>query len=270
MMGEGRAQGVAVVTGGAGGMGSASARKLVKEGWDELLLCDIHAGRLEEVAADLRDQGAKVDVLAGDVADPGWTSALLAALSTRKISALIHTAGLAPMMADPARILAVNLDATVRLVDVVRDRMAPGSAAVLYASNSTYFPMPPEAAAAFSKPLPPGGSAELVHLAPTSQLAYPLSKMGVRALVKREAKRYGERGARLISISPGAIDTAMTKDEIPNSKEAQQMIGLSAAGRIGRPEELAAVSVFLCSPDASFCTATDWLVDGGHTAALGF
>ena len=270
MMGEGRAAGVAVVTGGAGGMGSACARKLLKEGWDELLLCDIHEGRLEEVARELCGKGAKIDVLAGDVADPAWTGALLAKLGTRKIGALIHTAGLAPMQADPARILAVNLDATVRLVDAVREHMARGSAMVLYASNSTYFPMPPDAAEAFSAPLPPGGTAELLHLAPVSQLAYPLSKMGVRALVKREAKSFGERGVRLISVSPGAIDTAMTKDEVPASPEAQRMIRDSAVGRIGQPEELAAVSVFLCSPDASFCVATDWLVDGGQTAAMGF
>lgn len=269
-MGEGRAEGVAVVTGGAGGMGSACARKLVREGWDELLLCDIHEGRLESVGQELRAQGAKVDVLAGDVADPAWCDALLGKLGARKIGALIHTAGLSPMMADPARILAVNLDATVRLVDAVRGHMAPGSAMVLYASNSAYFPMPPEAAAAFTAPLPPGGTAELLHLAPVSQLAYPLSKLGVRALVKREARSFGERGVRLISVSPGAIDTAMTKDEVPNSKEAQKMIAESAVGRIGRPEELAAVSVFLCSADASLCAATDWLVDGGQTAALGF
>jgi NAD(P)-dependent dehydrogenase (short-subunit alcohol dehydrogenase family) len=270
MLGEGRAEGVAMVTGGAGGMGSACARKLVREGWDDLLLCDIHEGRLQAVAEELRAKGTKVEVLAGDVADPGWPAALLASLGGRMISALIHTAGLAPMMADPARILAVNLDATVRLVDAVRARMAPGSAAVLYASNSTYFPMPPEAAAAFSAPLPPGGTAELLYLAPSSQIAYPLSKLGVRALVKREAKRFGERSVRLISISPGAVDTPMTRDEIPNSKEAKAMIRDSASGRIGRPEEIAAVSVFLCSPEASFCVAADWLVDGGHTAAVGF
>ena len=62
----------------------------------------------------------------------------------------------------------------------------------------------------------------------------------------------------------------MTKDEIPNSEPAQKMIRDSASGRIGRPEEVAAVSVFLCSPEASFAVATDWLVDGGHTAAMGF
>lgn len=270
MLGKDRAKGVAVVTGGAGGMGSACAAKLAAEGWDALLLCDIHLDRLEAVAARLRAGGALVEVLAGDIADPAFPATIVAALAGRLISALIHTAGISPTMGDAARILEVNLDSTVRLVDGLRDVMAPGSAAVLYSSNSANFPTPPEAAAAFARPLPPGGAAALLHLASTPNLAYPLSKLGVRALVKREAKSFGARGARLISISPGAIDTAMTRDEVPNSEAAQRMIRESAMGRMGRPEELAAVSVFLCSPDASFVTATDWLVDGGHAAALGF
>jgi NAD(P)-dependent dehydrogenase (short-subunit alcohol dehydrogenase family) len=270
MLGDRRAAGVAIITGGAGGIGSACARKLVREGWDDLLLCDVHAGRLAEVAGELRGLGAKVDVLAGDLAEPAWCDELLAALRGRPVSALIHTAGLSPTMADPARILAVNLEATVRLVDAVCEHMAEGSAAVLYASNSAYFPMPPDAAAAFKASLPPGGAADLLHLAPTSEIAYPLSKLAVRELVRREAKRFGARGARLISVSPGAIDTAMTKAEVPNSEPAQRMIRDSAVGRIGRPEELAAVSVFLCSREASLCAGTDWLVDGGQTAAMGF
>lgn len=270
MAGKDKPQGVAVVTGAAGGMGSASARELVSEGWNELLLCDISADRLEAVAAPLRQQGATVDILAGDIADPAYTDQLVGALNGRPIAALIHTAGLSPHMADAERILTVNLDATVRLVDAVRPLMAPGSAAVLYASNSAHMPMPPEAAAAFWAPLPEGGAIALAHLCPSPQMAYPMSKIGVRALVKREARSFGERGARLVSVSPGAIDTAMTQGEAANTPIVGKMVGDSALGRIGAPEELAAVSVFLCSPKASYVSAVDWLVDGGQTAGMGF
>jgi NAD(P)-dependent dehydrogenase (short-subunit alcohol dehydrogenase family) len=270
MAGTDRPQGVAVVTGAAGGMGSATAREFVDEGWKELLLCDISAERLEAVAAPLREQGAKVDILAGDIADPDYGSQLIAALNGRPIAALVHTAGLSPQMAGPERILLVNLDASVRLVEAIREHMAPGSAAVLYASNSAHMPMPPEAAAAFWAPLPEGGALALAHLCPTPEMAYPMSKIGVRALVKREAKSFGLRGARLVSVSPGAIDTAMTQGEAAASPIVGKMINDSAVGRIGRPEELAAVSVFLCSPKASYVSATDWLVDGGQIAGMGF
>lgn len=252
-----RAQGVVVITGGAGGMGAACAQVMAAQGWNDLLLCDIDEGRLEAVAAPLRAAGNNVAVLAGDIADPAFPGAVIAALDGKPIGALVHTAGLSPAMADAARILSVNLDATVRLVDAARDLMAPGSAAVLFASNSSYFPMPPEAAAA------------LAHFAESPQQAYPLSKLGVRALVKREAKSFGERGARLVSVSPGATDTRMTQGET-GSGVVEMMTSRCAIGRIGKPEELATVVAFLCSPAASYVSAVDWLVDGGQTAAMGF
>lgn len=263
------AKGVAIVTGAAGGMGSAVARQLAEAGYSELLLCDVNAERLEAVAGPLRQSGARVEMLAGDIADTAFPTQLLAILKNRAIAALVHTAGISPAMGNSERIIAVNLDATARLVTAIRDHMAEGSAAVLFASNSSYFPMPPEAAAAFTVPLPAGGAVSLAHLAPIPDLAYPLSKLGVRALVKREAKSFGARGARLVSMSPGAIDTPMLQRE-SQSEVAQRMIANSASGRKGRPEELAAVAVFLCSPAASFVTACDILVDGGHTAAMGF
>ena len=262
--------GVAVVTGAAGGMGSAVALQLAQAGWLRLVLCDLDAARLEAVATPLRHDGATVEILAGDIADTAFPGRLLALLGDRAVAALVHTAGISPVMGSAERILAVNLDATVRLVDAVCDRMAPGSAAVLFASSSSYFPMPPEAAAAFTRPLPPEGTAALAALAPVPEIAYPLSKLGVRALVKREAKAFGARGARLVSLSPGAIDTPMSRGEVFKSDAARRMIDGAAIPRMGRPEELAAVAVFLCSPAASFVTGCDVLVDGGQMAALGF
>jgi NAD(P)-dependent dehydrogenase (short-subunit alcohol dehydrogenase family) len=166
----------------------------------------------------------------------------------------------------------VNLGGSVRLLNEIRDHMAPGSTAVLIASNSAYFPKKAEAAEVFCGLFPAGGAAELVKLAPTPEEAYPLSKLGVMALVKREARSFGRKGARLISLSPGATDTNMFRFEEAQSTAGvvEPMLQKSAVGRIGQPEEIAAVAVFLCSPAASLIAGTDILVDGGQVAGLGF
>lgn len=261
-------QGVAVITGAAGGMGSATARQLAEAGWHDLLLCDMSAERLEAVAAPLRAAGNTVAVLAGDIADPAFPGAVIDALGGKPIAAFVHAAGISPAQGDAERIIAVNLDATVRLVNAVRERMAPGSAAILFASNSSYFPMPEEAASAFTGPLPENCARDLLHLAPRPEMAYPLSKLAVRALVKREAKDFGNRGVRIASMSPGAIDTPMTQGG--QFDIVRRMAEASASGRMGTADELAAVVTFMCSPAASFVSAVDWLVDGGHTAGMGF
>ncbi len=250
-------------------MGSATAREFVDEGWNDLLLCDIKQEPLENVAAQLREAGATVRCLVGNISDPDFPGKLLLALGDNRISALVHTAGLAPQMADSETILSVNLDASVRLVDAVRDRMQPGSAAVLFSSTSAEMPVDANAAKAFEQPLPPEGALALRHLVQSPFEAYQLSKIAIRALVRREANAFGERAVRLVSLSPGAIDTAMTQGDTSSNPAFQQMIAGSALGRMGKPEEVAAIAVFLCSPKASFVTAVDWIVDGGQVVALG-
>jgi len=264
------ADGIAVVTGASGGMGAASARMLAAAGYAELLLCDLDAARLETVAAPLRTAGAKVAVAAGDIADPASPGRIVDALRGRPIAALVHTAGIGPHGGDPARILEINLAATIRLVDALRGHMAKGSAAVLIASNSAYFPKTPEAMEAFSRPLRAEDVPSLARHCPDGTSAYPLSKFGVMMLVKHEARAFGERGARIVSISPGATDTAMVASEREHSAKFDAMLIAQAIPRMARPEEMASVATFLCSPGAGFITATDILVDGGMVNAAGF
>lgn len=264
---QARPDGVAIVTGAVGGMGSQCARLMAEDGWNDLLLCDIDEARLEAVAAPLRDAGAKVDIVAGEITAPDFMARLLAAVGTRPIAAVVHTAGVAPMMAEKDRVLAINLDATIALVEAIRPRMAEGSAVVLFASTAGHFPVPPELAALFEQPIPPEGTAALVDQVPDSQFAYFLSKRAVRALVKREAKSFGERGARLVSLSPGLVDTIMTAGEV--NEATQHMLDVAAIPRKGRPEELAQVAVFLASPKASFIAGADIVVDGGELAGMG-
>lgn len=264
------ADGIALVTGATGGMGAASARALAAAGYDDLLLCDINAARLHAVAEPLRAAGAKVDVLAGNIAGATYPSQIVQTLGDRKIAAVVHTAGVGPHGGTPAQILDINLAATIRLIDTIRDRMAQGSAAVLIASNSAYFPLSPEAAEAAAKVVQPEDVVALAAFCPDGVAAYPLSKYGVMKLVKREAGAFGERGARIVSISPGATDTAMVASEKEHSPQLDAMLAAQPIPRIAQPEEMASVAVFLCSPAASFITATDVLVDGGMINSMGF
>ena len=263
----GSVSGVAIVTGAAGGMGSQCARLLVEDGWPELLLCDLDKARLEAVAAPLRSRGAQIETLAGDISDQAFLTRLTDWLGSREIGALIHSAGVAPQMAEPDRIFDINLDASLRLLEVARPRMAEGSAAVIFASIAGYFPVAPEAEAAFEQPIPAEGSASLRHFAANSNDAYLLSKRAILATVKRESKAFGARKARLVAVSPGLIDTAMTQG--PENPMTSAMLANAAIPRLGRPEEVAAACIFLCSPAASFITGCDLKVDGGELAGMG-
>ena len=254
------AAGVAVITGAASGMGEAAARLMRDAGWS-LLLCDINDQRLRASASRLGPE-CKADLLAADISDPQFEQALAVALDRRPIGALIHSAGLSPTMAEADRILEVNLAATMRLLDAVRPRMSDGAAAVLFASSAAH-----QIGSSFDETIlkvtTPDAVGTLVAIAPDSGMAYSVAKRGVLLLVRREAVAFGERGCRLVSISPGIIDTPMGRAEMEKHPIMKALVEGSALKRPAEAEEVAAVAVFLCSPAASFITGTDILVDGG-------
>jgi NAD(P)-dependent dehydrogenase (short-subunit alcohol dehydrogenase family) len=102
--------------------------------------------------------------------------------------------------------------------------------------------------------------------------AYQLAKRGNSLRVKAEAVRWGKRGARLNTISPGIIMTPLARDELtgPWSEGYRRMIELCPAGRAGTPDEVGTVGALLMGPDGSFITGSDFLVDGGVTASYFF
>ena len=121
----------AIITGAAGGMGAAIARAFAEEGRD-LILCDLQAGPLEELAKALAGKGS-VYIVAGDVTAADYPARIIAALCTRKIGALAHAAGVSPSMADGKRVFDINFTATTRLVEQLLPHMAPGGVAILIA-----------------------------------------------------------------------------------------------------------------------------------------
>ncbi len=263
MADQAKPEGIAIVTGAASGMGEASARLMGEAGW-ELLLCDVNAERLAS-AAKAMGQG-DADQLAGDISAPDFGDRLVAALKGRKIGALIHCAGLSPTMASAERILEVNLAATMRLTDTVLPHMSEGACAVLFASSAAHqigdrmddtigAVVTPEAVASL-EPLCQGNSGT----------AYSVAKRGVYLWTRYIAHEFGKRGARTASISPGIIATPMGNQEMEQQPVMKVLVEKSALPRPAKAEEVGAVAVFLCSPQASFITGTDILVDGGSLA----
>lgn len=262
----GRQGGLAVVTGAAGGMGRAIAKRFADDGY-ELLLADVTEAPLAALADALKGQGAKVGILAGDVAAADYPAQLIAAIGARPLRAVVHTAGLSPTMAGPGRIVAVNIGATVRLVDALLDKAEAGTAVVLIASTAGHMGAPPELDAALQGSAPQTWADLLIPYTPTPEAAYALSKRAVIRLARRMATAWGRKGARIVTLSPGIIDTKMSHAELAVQPIMATMIEQSPLDRMGLATEIASVAAFLCSADASFVTGTDILVDGGSTGA---
>jgi len=262
------------VTGAARGIGAATARALAASG-QALLLCDLTDDALRETVGALRDAGTPLATCAGDLANVADRNALAAAVERAGgLRGLAHVAGLSGTMADARRILDVNLVATARLLEALLPHVLEGAAAVCVASQAGHFlgrGMTPEIRAVIDDPLASDFCERLESVAgpvaTTPAGAYGLSKWGVQRLVVREAPAWGARGARLVSVSPGIVDTGMGRSELAAHTDAMNtiMAKTPVAGRMGRPEELAAVIAFLCSDAASFVSGVDWLVDGGST-----
>jgi NAD(P)-dependent dehydrogenase (short-subunit alcohol dehydrogenase family) len=245
---------------------------------DRLLLVDLNEASAAAAADDLSASGpaATIEPVALDVTD-GEALAQLAArvgeLGT--LRAVAHAAGISPTMADWRRIFAVDLVGTALLAEALRPLATTGTAMVCFASMAPLLgitePDPP-ADAALDAPLAPD-LLDRVHdaLGPTvedSGMAYAWAKRGVQRFVQQEAVRLGPVGARICSISPGIIDTPQGQQEAASQPFMDVLVQRTPLGRVGRPEELAAVVAFLLSDEASFLTGVDILVDGGVCAAL--
>lgn len=255
----------AIVTGAAGGMGAAIARAFAAEG-RPLILCDLHEAPLQKLAKSLAST-APIAVIAGDVTAADYPARIVAALDGARIGVLAHAAGVSPAMADGKRVFEINFKATTRLVEALLPHMAPGGAGILVASNSGQTIARPLFDKALQKVLRGGSSLILNLMLRNSRLAYPMSKRAVQLYAPRMAPAFGKMGARIVSLSPGIIDTAMGRLEQKQGPEMDKMIAVTPLARMGA-SEIASVVAFLASPAASYISGTDILVDGGTIAGI--
>jgi NAD(P)-dependent dehydrogenase (short-subunit alcohol dehydrogenase family) len=190
------------------------------------------------------------------------------------VTGVIHAAGVSPTQASPATILKVDLYGTALVLEEFGNVIARGGAGVVIASQSGH--RLPALTVEQNAALATTSVDELLSLPmlQTDQVrdslhAYQLSKRGNSLRVMAEAVRWGKRGARVNTISPGIIYTPLARDELsgPRGEGYRRMIQVSAAGRGGTPDEVGTVGALLMGPDGGFITGSDFLMDGGVTAA---
>ncbi|HTT07675.1 MAG TPA: SDR family oxidoreductase [Gammaproteobacteria bacterium] len=258
---------------GPGSIGQAIARRV--SAGRRVLLADLRRENAEAAAKVMSDAGFDVRTTTVDVSSRESVHALVQmAAGLGDVAGVIHAAGVSPSQASPATIFKVDLYGTAIVLEEFGNVIASGGAGVVIASQSGHrLPaLTPEQNKALAT-TPADELLALPMLQPDqirdSLHAYQISKRGNSLRVMAEAVRWGKRGARVNTISPGIIFTPLARDELngPRGEGYRRMIELSAAGRGGTPDEVGAVGALLMGPEGTFITGSDFLMDGGVTAA---
>ena len=262
-----------IVVIGAGSIGQAIARRISAD--KHVLLADLRQEAADAAAKVLNDAGFEVSTATVDVSSRLSVHALVEiATSLGDVTGVIHAAGVSPSQAPPAVILAVDLYGTALVLEEFGNVIARGGSAVVIASQSGH--RLPALSPEQNKALATTPADELLNLPMlrpdqvTDPLnAYQIAKRANSLRVMAEAVRWGKRGARVNTISPGIIITPLANDELkgPRGHGYRRMIEVSAAGRAGTPDEVGTVGALLMGPDGAFITGSDFLMDGGVTAA---
>lgn len=264
---------VAVII-GSGSIGVAIGR-LAGVG-RSVLLADYNEDLMNSVATQLRGEGYDITTHPVDISDHVAVAGLAdAAAAMGDVTRVIIAAGVSPVQASTERVLAVDLLGTAYLLEEFGRVIGAGGSGVVISSMAGHmgegFSRGVEQALAYT---PTADLLGLDFLAPEavgdSGNAYTLAKRGNALRVQAAAISWGERGARINSLSPGIISTPLAQDEMngPFAEGYRNMLTTSAAGRMGTPAELAAVAEVFLGPAGAFITGADLLIDGGVIAAM--
>ncbi|ORW59394.1 oxidoreductase [Mycobacterium parmense] len=255
-------------------MGLATAKIVGRD--HVLVLCDVRQDRLAAAAATLDSLGITPTVVYCDVTDPSAVAGLFdTAAGLGTLASVIHTAGVSPSMGPADYVMRTNALGTVNVNEAFYAVAGEGAAIVNVASMAAHvlpaemipteqFPTAITDADAFIDAML--AACDIVPEEARSGIAYALSKSFVRWYSQSAAERFNARGTRIVSVSPGSVDTEMGRLE--EQAGAGAMVANAAVPRWGTPEEMAELLAFCASAKAGYLTGTDILNDGGVIASM--
>ena len=265
-----------IVVIGPGSIGQAIARRV--SAGKRVVLADLRQENADAAAEALSNAGFEVGTATVDVSSRESVHGLVkTATGLGDVTGVIHAAGVSPGQASPQTILSVDLYGTALVLEEFGNVIAPGGAGVVIASQSGHRlgPLTTEEDAALA--ITPSDELLALPMLQPDQVtdslhAYQLSKRGNALRVMAEAVRWGKRGARVNTISPGIIITPLARDELtgPRGEGYRRMIEMCPAGPGRHPRRVGTVGALLMGPDGAFITGSDFLMDSGVTAAYRF
>ncbi len=264
---------ICIVTGGGSGMGLETAKILGKN--QKIILVGRTVSKLDDAIAELKALGIDAEAFPCDIGDRESVKKLATyAEGQGNVKTVIHAAGVSPHMANGEQIFAINAIGTINIDEEFAKVMGEGSCILNVSSMSAY--MLPESSVpkqiyqlslqdvnAFQS-----AANQMINAVAEEQktgMAYTVSKNFVVWYTSRMAVRYGEKGIRIISISPGTFKTPMGEVE---GEQAASFALRGAMGRLGEPEEIAKMMAFMVSDECSYLCGVDILYDGGAVSAL--